>query len=438
MSPEDTTQPVEPLEPADADFLLTNAGRLVTCTGTLGGGRLGVIEDGALAARAGEIVWVGSRSAAGEAVALEPGATLVDADGRAVLPGFVDCHTHLVFAGDRSAEFAARLRGERYTSGGVRTTVAATRAATTAELRALARARLDRFASFGVTTVEAKSGYGLTPDNERRLLEVASTLDHPVRVVPTFMGAHVVPEQFEDDVDEYVNLVTTTMLDACAPLATFADVWCDPGAFTADQGRRILRAAIDRGLKPKVHAEQLAHTGAARMAAAVGAVSADHLEHVTWDDAVALARAGTVAVALPGASLMTGGPFAPARLLLERGVRVALSTDFNPGTSYTENLQLMVPLACVHLKMTPEEAILGITSVAAAALGLDGTVGSLQPGARADLVVLDARSELDLAYHYGVNLAARVFVAGKEVKGFQPVAVPAVRPGRRPRGGARG
>ncbi|MCI0346500.1 MAG: imidazolonepropionase, partial [Chloroflexi bacterium] len=335
----------------------------------------------------------------------------VDAGGGAVLPGLVDCHTHLVFAGDRSEEFAARLRGSRYTGGGVRTTVAATRAASDEELEVLARDRLRRFLEFGVTTVEAKSGYGLTLEHERRLLEVAARLDGPAEIVRTFMGAHVVPEEFAGDTEGYVSLLADEMIPGLGNLAEFCDVWCDDGAFTVEQARRILRAGRAEGLGLKVHAEQLAHSGGAAVAAEFGAVSAEHLEHATEDDADALARSRTVAVLMPGASLMTGQPFAPARMLIDRGVTVALSTDFNPGSSYSENLQLVVALACAHLKMTPEEAILGVTRHAAMAVSREQNIGRLVPGARADILVLEARSYIDLAYHYGVNLTRTVLTS---------------------------
>ncbi|MGH2785523.1 MAG: imidazolonepropionase, partial [Actinomycetota bacterium] len=374
----------------------------------LGEGPLGVIERGAIAGSRGSVVWVGPESALRDAVEIEAGAHEVDAGGGAVLPGLVDCHTHLVFAGDRSEEFGARLRGATYDGGGIRTTVAATRAASDEDLEALARQRLERFLEFGVTTVEAKSGYGLTPEHERRLLEIAIKLDGPSEVVRTFMGAHVVPEDYADDRDAYAALVAEGMIPGLGNLAEFCDVWCDQAAFTPEQCRRILRAAHAEGLGIKVHAEQLSRSGGSVVAAEFGAVSAEHLEHANEEDAAALARSKTIAVLIPGASMMTGTPFAPARMLIERGVRVALSTDFNPGTSYSENLQLVVALACPHLKMTPEEAILGVTRHAAAALSREGIVGSLQPGARADLVVLDAKSYVDLAYHYGVNLARAV------------------------------
>ena len=395
-----------------ADLIVTGASQVVTCDPGSGEGRLGIVDRGAVAGYEGRVVWVGPERDLRASVDVLPGAHEVDAAGRAVVPGLVEPHTHLVFAGDRSAEFAARLRGEPYTTGGVRTTVAATRAASNDELTALARERLDRFLAHGVTTVESKSGYGLTPEHERRLLEMAARVDHPVEVVRTFLGAHVVPDEYAGDPDAYVELIVEGMIPSLGNLAEFCDVWCDRGAFTPDQARRILRTARAEGLGIKVHAEQMARSGGAAVAAEFGAVSVEHLEHATEEDADALARSHSVAVLIPGASMMTGAPFAPARMLIERGVRVALSTDLNPGTSYSENLQLVVALGCAYLKMTPEEALLGVTRHAAAAVSREGKVGSLVPGARADLVVLEAGSYLDLAYHYGINLA-RVVLAGK-------------------------
>lgn len=393
-----------------ADLLVTGAVRLVTCSASAGEGPLGVIVRGAVAAHEGSVVWVGLESELRDAVTPVPGATEVDARGGVVLPGLVDCHTHLVFAGDRSVEYAARLRGEPYRAGGVNTTVAATRDASDETLTALARARLDHFLSFGVTTVEAKSGYGLTPEHERRLLEVSAKLGHTVEVVRTYMGAHVVPADWASDPDGYVAQVCET-IRGIGGLAEFCDVWIDAGAFTPAQARAVLRAARVEGLGIKVHAEQLSRGGGAAVAAEFGAVSCDHLEHATPEDAEALARVGTVAVLLPGASMQTGGPLAPARMLIERGVRVAVSTDFNPGTSYSENLPLCVSLACAHLKLTVEEAILGVTRHAAAALSRERTHGLLAPGSVADLIVLDASHEAELAYHYGAA-SIRVVLKG--------------------------
>lgn len=388
-------------------FVLTGARRLVTCTPDLGDGPTGVIEDGALVAEEGVITWVGRE--ADLPVQTRDGATLIDAAGRAVLPGLVDCHTHLVFAGDRREEFAARARGEAYTTGGVWTTVEATRAASDDELRRLAEVRLDRFVAFGVTTIEAKSGYGLEIEQELRHIRIAAAFGK--HVVPTFLGAHVPPR----DVDRatYVQQVCEAMPAARDAGARFVDVWCDEGAFTIEESGRVLLAGIQAGLKPKLHAEQLTRIGGALLAAQADAISADHLEHATDADARALAASGTVAVLLPGASIMTGAPFAPARMLIDAGVRVALSTDLNPGSSMTENLQLMIALGRAQLKLTPEEAILAVTRHAAAAIAMEGTIGSLEVGARADILILDTDHEIDLAYHYGVNATAEVYRAGE-------------------------
>jgi imidazolonepropionase len=399
-----------------ADLVLTGA-RLVTCEPASGDGPLGVVDHGALAALEGGIVWAGRQEDLRREVEPQTGVLELDAGGRVVLPGLVDCHTHLVFAGDRTAEFSARVWGEPYAAGGVQATVSATRAAPSPELERLALRRLDRFLAHGVTTVEAKSGYGLTLQDERRLLEVSAGLRHPVDVVRTFLGAHVVPPEFAGDPDGYVHLVCDRMIPSLGLLAEFCDVWCEEGAFTPAQARRVLRAARMAGLGVKVHAEQLGHSGGAAVAAEHAAVSADHLERATRGDAAALARSRTVGVLLPGASMMTGGVFAPARMLVEEGVRVALSTDFNPGTSLSENLQLVVALGCVHLHLTPAEAILGVTRHAAAALAREGRIGSLRPGAACDLLLLDASSEVDLAYHYGVNLTRAVVKAGVLVHG---------------------
>jgi imidazolonepropionase len=393
-------------------ILVRNAGRLVTCDPALGEGPLGVIEQGALVAVDTVITWVGRE----RDVAAPPGAIEIDAGGRAVLPGLVDCHTHLVFAGDRAEEFAARMRGDDYRAGGIMTTVRATREASDGELCRLASERLDRFLSLGVTTVEAKTGYGLTPAEELRLLRLTGSLDHFVDVVPTLLAAHVVPEEFAGDPDAYVEQVCEEVIPAARGEARFCDVWCDDrGAFSVEQARRVLEAGAQTGLGLKLHAEQLSRSGGAMLAAELGATSADHLEQATEEDADAMARAGTMGVLLPGASMMTGTPFAPARMLIDRGVRVALSTDFNPGTSYSENLQLAVALGCGLLRMTVEEAVLGVTRHAAAAVGREDTCGRLAPGLACDVLVLESRSEVDLAYHYGVNLARAVLKKGEVV-----------------------
>lgn len=384
-----------------ADLLVRGAKRLLTCSPDHGSGRLGVIENAALLASEGRVVWVGAE----RDLPAHSAEQTVDAGGGVVLPGLVDPHTHLVFAGDRSQEFIARTEGMPYSSGGISTTVAATRRASDEDLAALALRRLDRFASFGVTTVEAKSGYGSDASSETRLVKLASDLEHPVvRVIPTYLGAHVIPEGSDEAtaVEEVLRA-----LPGVAAKARFADAWCEEGAFGLESCERVLSAAREHGLGLKLHTEQLSRSGGAQLAARLGCVSADHLEHATEDDARSLSDAGVIAVLMPGASIMTGQPLAPARMLLEAGVRVALSTDLNPGSSYSENLPLQVSLAVTMMSMSLEEAILGVTAIAADACGLP-EAGRLLPGSSADMVVLDAPHEAELAYHYGSSAIAQV------------------------------
>jgi imidazolonepropionase len=402
-----------------ADFLLTGIGQLVTCDPALGEGPLGVVERAAVAAAGGRVVFAGPQAALGD-LEVAAGAVRVDAVGQAVVPGFVDAHTHLVFAGDRADEFAARLRGVGYeealaAGGGINRTVRETRAASDAELEAAADRRLALAARHGTTTLEAKSGYGLTVEDERRSLEVLARVAarSPVEVVPTFLGAHLVPEEYAGDRAGYLDLLEHEMLPACAPLAEFVDAFCDRGALTVEESRRVLAAGARHGLKGKLHANELGSTGGAALAAELGCVSADHLLYCEPEEAVALAAAGTVAVLLPGTSfLLRTGRAAPVQVLRDAGVTMALGTDCNPGTCYCESMQLVIALACVHGGLTPEEAVLAATDGAARALGRGGRVGRLAPGAACDLVVLAGRSYLDLAYHLGVNLARLVVKGG--------------------------
>jgi imidazolonepropionase len=401
-----------------ADFLLTGIGQL-TCDPGLGEGPLGVVERAAVAAAGGRVVFAGPQAALGD-LDVAAGAVRVDAVGQAVVPGFVDAHTHLVFAGDRADEFAARLRGVGYeealaAGGGINRTVRETRAASDAELEAAADRRLALAARHGTTTLEAKSGYGLTVEDERRSLEVLARVAarSPVEVVPTFLGAHLVPEEYAGDRAGYLDLLEHEMLPACAPLAEFVDAFCDRGALTVEESRRVLAAGARHGLKGKLHANELGSTGGAALAAELGCVSADHLLYCEPEEAVALAAAGTVAVLLPGTSfLLRTGRAAPVQVLRDAGVTMALGTDCNPGTCYCESMQLVIALACVHGGLTPEEAVLAATDGAARALGRGGRVGRLAPGAACDLVVLAGRSYLDLAYHLGVNLARLVVKGG--------------------------
>ena len=360
-------------------------------------------SDAALALSGGRVVWSGPRREA------PPCDEVLDVDGACVLPGFVDSHTHLVFGGDRSAEFEARLAGRVYTAGGIRTTVAATRAATTAELTARAVQLAAEALRTGTTTLEVKSGYGLTVADELRCLRAAGA----VTAHRTLLGAHVVPEG--STVQDYVDLVAGPMTDACAGEATGVDAFCEQGAFDADQCRRVLEAGAARGLAVHVHANQLRPGPGAQLAATLGAASADHCTHLSDQDITALRDAGVTAVLVPVAEFSTRSPYAPARRLLDAGVTVALATDCNPGTSYTTCMPFVVALACRELAMTPAEAVEAATLGGAAALR-QGDLGHLRPGARADLVVLDAPSETWLAYRPGVDLVRRVVRAGEVVR----------------------
>ncbi|GAA3115501.1 imidazolonepropionase [Planomonospora alba] len=361
------------------------------------------IPGAALVVEDGRVAWTGR---AGD----DPGADeRVDAGGRCVIPGFVDSHAHLVFAGDRTAEFTARMSGERYTAGGIRTTVEATRAATVAELAARTAALVAEMLAQGTTTVEIKSGYGLTVEDERRCLEVARGFTEET----TFLGAHVVPAEAAS-ADDYVRTVTGEMLRACAPHARWVDVFCERGAFDADQSREILTAGVKAGLLPRVHANQLGHGPGAMLAAELGAASADHCTHLSDADVDALASAGVVATLLPGAEFSTRSPYPDARRLLKAGVTVALATDCNPGSSFTSSMPFCVALAVREMGMTPLEAVRAATRGGAAALRRTD-VGTLTPGARADLVILDAPSYVHLAYRPGVPLVLQVWRQGRRV-----------------------
>lgn len=415
----------------EADLAIVNAGELVTCAGPrLGAGPLGIIPGGAVAAREGRIVWVGESTAFKEEVRLLRGGEMTDAEGRVVMPGLVECHAHLAFAGDRADEYQLRVAGATYhqvaaAGGGIASTVHATRLASDEVLRGLTRQRLDHFLGFGVTTVEAKSGYGLSMEHELRILQIYHDVNaiHPVDVVPTLLAAHVVPVEYADRADEYIEMVIKKMIPAVAKQKTarFCDAFCEEDGFTVEQCRRVLEAGKEHGLLPKLHADQLSYRGATEMAAELGAVSVDHLEHVSETGIRALVPSPDkarvpVAVLLPGATFFLGqGGYAPARRLLESGVRVALSTDLNPGSSPTQNLWLMATMGCSQLHMSAEEVILAITIQAAAALALEGEVGSLEVGKKADILILDETRYVEIPYRYGMNPVVCVYKAGKLV-----------------------
>jgi imidazolonepropionase len=384
---------------------ITNVGELVTNEPGLGEGRLGVLQDAALVIDEGRIAWVGP--AAGVPAADER----YDAGGRAVVPGFVDSHAHLAFAGERAEEFAARMSGRPYTAGGIRTTVAKTRAASDDELRANVRRLVDEMARQGTTTVECKSGYGLSVEQEERSLRIAGEIADEV----TFLGAHVVPPEYADDAAGYVRLVSTEMLAACAPHARWIDVFCEEGAFDADQSREILEAGIKAGLTPRIHANQLHAGPGVRLAVEVGAASADHCTFLTDADVEALAGSETVATLLPGVEFSTRQPYPDARRLIDAGVTVALATDCNPGSCYTSSMAFCIALAVRDMRMTPAEAVWAATAGGAKALRRKD-VGRLGPGARADVTVLDAPSHIHLAYRPGVPQIAAVWKAGRRVQ----------------------
>ncbi|HWI30639.1 MAG TPA: imidazolonepropionase [Microbacterium sp.] len=445
--------------------LITNIGELTTNIG-VPGDPCGTIRDGAVLIEGGRIAWVGSagdpellglgripsvgaqdarpsggiaprtgpsggiapqtgpgggiapQTGAGGGIAPQTGVgggdaqaaaaiEIVDAGGRAVIPGFVDSHTHLVFGGDRAEEFEARMSGTPYAAGGIRGTVAATRAANDDELRRRLAGFVAEARALGTTTLEIKTGYGLTVQDEQRLARLAAEVTPEV----TFLGGHVVPDEYADRRDEYVELVCGAMLDACAPHARWIDVFCEAGAFTPEESRRILAAGIARGLDARVHGNQLGPGEGARIAAALGAASVDHCTFLDDADVAALAASGTVATLLPGVEFSTRQPYPDARRLIDAGVTVALASDCNPGSSFTTSMPLVVALAVREMGMTSAEAVWAATAGGARALRRDD-IGVIAPGTRADLALLDAPSRMHLAYRPGVPLVVSVWKDG--------------------------
>ena len=382
-----------------SSLLLTRIGELVT-NDPEREGLLGLLSDAAVVVEGDRVAWVGP---AAEAPAAD---TAYDAGGRAVLPGFVDSHSHLVFAGDRSAEFAARMAGEPYTAGGIRSTVAATRAATDEQLTSHVGRLVAEMQRQGTTTVEIKSGYGLSVRDEARSLAVARQFTDET----TFLGAHVVPAGA--DPGEYVDLVTGPMLEAAAPYARWVDAFCEVGAFDADQAREVLVAGERAGLRGRLHANQLGPGPGVGLACELGLVAVDHCTYLTDADVAALRDSGTVATLLPGVEFSTRQPYPDARRLIEAGVTVAIASDCNPGSCFTSSMPFCVALAVREMGMTPAEAVRAATAGGAAALDRDD-VGRLTVGSRADLVLLDAPSHVHLAYRPGVPLVAGVWQGGR-------------------------
>jgi imidazolonepropionase len=381
--------------------LITNIGELVTNEAPAG---FSALTDAAIVIDRGRIAWTGPTAQA------PPADDRVDAAGRAILPGFVDSHAHLVFAGERGAEFAARMAGVRYSAGGIRSTVAATRAASDAGLRANLGRLAAEMLRQGITTFECKSGYGLTVADEARSVALAAQVTPEV----TYLGAHVVPPEFEADPAGYVQLACGPMLDACAPHARWVDVFCERGAFDADQSRAILAAGRSAGLQPRVHANQLSQGPGVQVAVEAGAASADHCTFLSAADVDALAASATVATLLPGVEFSTRQPYPDARRLLDAGVTVAIATDCNPGSCFTSSMPFCIALAVRDMRMTTREAVWSATAGGARALRRDD-VGHLSVGARADLVMLEAPSHAYLAYRPGVPLVAAVWQGGSLV-----------------------
>lgn len=412
-----------------ADFVLRNAGLLATLAGPApraGAAQrdLALREGGALAARQGRIVWIGPDRDLERDVSPLPDASSVDAEGAAVLPGFVDAHTHVCFAGDRDDEIRRRLAGATYreiaeSGGGIVRSVDATRAASEDALADGIVARLDEMLALGTTTAEVKSGYGLSTEAELRSLEAirAASGRHPVTVVPTFLGAHEVPVEHRADRERYVRLLVDEMIPEVARrgLAEFADVFCEQGVFTVEESRRILSAARAQGLKLRVHADELGHTGGAELAAELGAASADHLVFASREGMAAMARAGTVATLLPAAAFYLRLPrYAPAREMIEAGVPVALASDANPGGGLSPSLPFAMTVGCFAMGLSLEEALCAVTLNAACSLGVQADAGSLEVGKRADLVVLRGSRLLDLV-RVGVPAVKTVVKEGRVV-----------------------
>jgi len=421
------------------DLIIRNIGQLITMDGAEGPRtgpsmrELGLIEGGAVASSNGRVLAVGTESEVLASVDAGPDTVVIDARDRVVTPGLVDPHTHAVFAATRENEFAMRVEGKSYeeiaeAGGGIRSSVRSLRRASAELLFENGRGTVDLMLEHGTTTVEIKSGYGLSLESELKMLRVISELvdTHVVDVVPTFLGAHEFPDEWRDDRDGYVDHLIDDMIPAVAAekLARFCDVFCEEGVFTVEQSRRVLTAARAHGMEPRLHADELHAFGAAELAAELKAASADHLVCVSDEGTAALAASGVVAVLLPGTTLSLGGAeFAPARQLIDAGVPVALATDCNPGSSMTESMQIILALASMVLRMTPEEALVAATVNAAAALRAEDVVGSLAPGRQCDLVIWEVDDYRAIPYHYGVNLVAAVVKRGSVVVSRGSLAV---------------
>ena len=409
-------------------LFIKHASELVTCAGSFPRigkemNDIGIIQDGALIIEHDTIIALGTTA---ELLRTHNAQDMpvIDATGKCVLPGFIDAHTHFVFAGDRSEEFSWRLNGMRYLDimergGGIMNTVRSTRKATKEELVKLSQQRLDNMLAMGVTTIEGKSGYGLDLETERKQLEVMKELQqaHPVEIVPTFMGAHAIPPEYKGRSEEFVDYLIGQVLPVVAKsgLAAFCDVFCEQGVFSVAESRKLLLAAQNLGLRSKLHADEIVPLGGAELAAEIGAVSAEHLLHISAQGIERMAATKTVGVLLPATAFSLREPFAPARKMIDAGIPVALATDFNPGSCYTSSIPLVIALAALSMHMTPAEIITALTVNAAAAVGAADRIGSLEVGKQADIIMLEERSHLFLPYRVGMNIVDNVIKKGKVV-----------------------
>jgi imidazolonepropionase len=389
-----------------SNLLVTDIGCLITNEASIDGTPLGIINDAAFAVTDGRVSWVGARSG----VNASDYQNVISANGKAVIPGFVDSHNHLVFAGDRAIEFSARMQGQPYEAGGINYTVEQTRRASDEELRGNVSALVKEGLISGTTTVEIKSGYGLSIADELRSLEIAREFTDET----TFLGAHVVPSEFKSAPEDYIAMVCGPMLDAVAQHAKWIDVFCDRGAFSPDQTRQILKAGIAKGLLPRLHANQLEPGEGIKVGVELGAASVDHISHFDDSDIAVLANSNTVATFLPGAEFSTRSKYPDARPMFSAGIQVAIASDCNPGSSYTTNMSLMVALAVREMFFTPEQALWSATKGGALALRRND-VGYLSVGAKADFTILSSNSYLHLAYRPGVNLIEQVWRNGNKI-----------------------
>ena len=412
------------------DLLIKHAAQLVTPrllpTNARRMGELHIIEDGGLAVRDDTIIAVGTTSEILSLAENDVPQCVIDARNKVVLPGFVDCHTHPIFMETREHEFNMRIQGKSYleiaaAGGGIRSSVRKIRQASKDQIIEAVLPRLDQFIKHGTTTIEAKSGYGLSLEDEIKSLEVIQQLNkqHPLDLVPTFLGAHEIPDEYQSRREAYIELIIKRMIPLVAErkLAEFCDIFIEEGVFSVEEGRQILTVAREAGLAPKVHGNQMTANGAAALSAELGAISAEHLDHITPEEIEQIASAGVIPVLLPGAVFYLNlEKYAPARAMIDAGLPVAISTDYNPGSCMTEAMAIIITIACIKMRMLPTEAIIGATLNAAMAIGRQDSIGSLDVGKKADIVIWDMPNYEHLAYHFGVNLAQTVIKSGKIIR----------------------